>query len=254
MSIPPHDERGEGPPIVFAHGTMMDRTMFAPQLAALGDEFRAIAFDQRARTERWEGPYTLDDLADDCAALLDGLGIERTVLAGMSMGGFMAYRFALRHPDRIAGLVPIDSMAEAPLSPHEELFGSLRDGGPLPESVVEWHAEIVFGATTKRERGDLVEEWKARWRRLRGAAVYWESSCWLRREDVAGRLGEIEVPALVVHGVEEEILPLDSARRAAEALPAGRLLEVEGAGHTSNLERPDLVNPALREFLHEVWG
>lgn len=254
MPIPPHEERGEGPPIVFAHGTMMDRTMFAAQLADLSDEFRAIAIDQRARTESWRGPYGLDDLADDVVELLDDLGIERTVLAGMSMGGFMAYRFALRHPDRIAGLVPIDSMAEAPLSPHEELFGSLRDGGPLPESVVEWHAEIVFGATTKRERTDLVEEWKERWRRLQGAAVYWESASWLRREDVSPRLGEIEVPALVVHGVEEEILPLDSAERAAAALPKGRLFKVEGAGHTSNTERPDLVNPALREFLHEVWG
>jgi pimeloyl-ACP methyl ester carboxylesterase len=253
MPIPPHDEAGEGPPVLFGHGTMMDRTMFAPQLADLSDEFRAIAFDHRARTRDWRGPYSLDDLADDCVALLDRLEIERAVLGGMSMGGFMAYRFALRHPDRLAGLILIDTMAEAPRSPHEDLFGSLRDSGPLPDDVVEWHADIVFGATTKRERGDLVDAWKERWRWLRGAAVYWESKTWLRREDISPRLGEIAVPALVVHGAEEEILPLDSAERAAAAMPQGRLFKVEEAGHTANLERPDLVNPAIRSFLHEVW-
>lgn len=254
MPIPPHEEVGAGPPVLLAHGTMMDRTMFAPQLSDLGDEFRAVAFDQRARTGHWAGPYSLDDLADDCVELLDRLEIERAVLGGMSMGGFMAYRFALRHPDRLAGLILIDTMAEAPRSPHEELFGGLRDGGPLPEDVVQWHAEIVFGKSTKRLRPALVEAWKERWRQLRGAAVYWESASWLRREDISPRLGEIEVPALVVHGVEEEILPLDSAERAAAAMPRGRLFKVEGAGHTANTERPDLVNPAIRAFLHEVWG
>ncbi|MDY7081970.1 MAG: alpha/beta hydrolase, partial [Halobacteria archaeon] len=78
--------------IVFSHGTLMNRTMFRPQLDALKNECRVVAYDSRSRTERWEGPYSLDDLANDCLALVDALDIDSFVLAGMSMGGYMALR------------------------------------------------------------------------------------------------------------------------------------------------------------------
>src|SRR5258708_5014854 len=126
MPVPPYDEAGRGPAIVFSHGTMMDRSMFRPQLDALSRSFRVIAFDHRARTANWRGPYSLDDLASDCLALLDALGIERCVLGGMSMGGFMALRLALRHPERLNAMILIDSMASAPLSPNEGFFRSLK--------------------------------------------------------------------------------------------------------------------------------
>ena len=117
MPIPPFEEAGIGPALLLGHGTMMDRTMFADQLAGLSDTYRVVAFDHRARTENWRGPYDLDDLADDVVALLNSLDIERCVLGGMSMGGFMALRFALRHQDRLDGLVLIDTMAAAPVLP-----------------------------------------------------------------------------------------------------------------------------------------
>ena len=165
------------------------------------------------------------------------------------MGGFMALRFALRHQDRLNGLILIDTLAAAPRSPHEELFGNLRDGGPLDESIVEWHADIVFGPTTKAGDPDLVEHWRERWRGLTGASVYWESASWLRREDVAARLSEITVPTLVIHGEEDEILPMEGAELMAREVRDGRLARIAGAGHTANTERPDEVNAALREFL-----
>jgi pimeloyl-ACP methyl ester carboxylesterase len=254
MPIPPYDERGAGPAVLFGHGTMMDRTMFADQLAGLSDGYRVVAFDHRARTASWEGPYTLDDLADDVVALLDALGLERCVLAGMSMGGFMALRFALRHQSRLDGLVLVDTLAAAPISPHEELFHGLKDGGPLPEPVVEWHADIVFGETTKREQPELVEHWKERWRALTGASVYWESGSWLRRENVAPRLPEIAVPTLVVHGEEDGILPMSGAEEMADRVQRGRLARIPRAGHTANAEQPQVVNDALRSFLDEVYA
>ena len=83
-------DRGDGPPLVLSHGTLMDRTMFDPQLS-LADEYRVVAYDARARTDRYVGPYDLYDLADDCAALLDAKGVDSCVLGGMSMGGFVNY-------------------------------------------------------------------------------------------------------------------------------------------------------------------
>lgn len=89
---------GDGPPVVFAHGTLMNREMFAPQLAALADGYRAVAYDLRARTDRYAPGYDLWDPADDCAAVLDGLGEESAVIGVMSTGGLTALRFALAYP------------------------------------------------------------------------------------------------------------------------------------------------------------
>jgi pimeloyl-ACP methyl ester carboxylesterase len=98
-------DRGDGPPLVLSHGTLMDRTMFAPQVEALSGDYRVLAFDSRARTDRYDGDYDLYHLADDCAALLDASDIDSCVIGGMSMGGFMALRFAERYPERVDGLV-----------------------------------------------------------------------------------------------------------------------------------------------------
>ena len=185
MPVPPYDEAGRGPAIVFRHGTMMDRSMFRPQFAALSRSLRVIAFDHRARTARWRGPYSLDDLASGSRAFLDALGIERCVLGGMSMGGFMALRLALRHPERLNGMILIDSMASAPLSPNGRYFHSLKDTGPLSEAVAQRNSDILFGVTTRSHRPELVEAWKAWWRELTGASVYWETASWLRREDLS---------------------------------------------------------------------
>jgi pimeloyl-ACP methyl ester carboxylesterase len=252
MHVPPYDEAGTGRAIAFSHGTMMDRSMFSPQIAELSRSFRVIAFDHRARTECWEGPYSLDDLAGDFLVLLDALGIERCVLVGMSMGGFMALRIALRQPDRLMGMVMIDSMASAPLSPNEGFFQSLRDGGPLSEAVVQRNAEILFGASTRTERCERVDAWRVRWRCMTGASVYWETASWLRREDLSSRLGEIAVPMLVIHGEEDTIIPIEAGEEMADGVQNGRLVRIAGAGHTSNLEAPDAVNAAIRTFVESL--
>jgi pimeloyl-ACP methyl ester carboxylesterase len=252
MSVPPHDEAGYGPAIVFSHGTMMDRSMFGPQLATLSRSFRVIAFDHRARTAHWRGPYSLDDLARDCLALLDELGIERCILGGMSMGGFMALRLALRHPERLNAMILIDSMASAPLSPNEGFFHALKDSGPLSEAVAQRNADILFGVTTKSRRPELIEAWKTRWRDFTGASVYWETASWLRREDLSSRLSEISVPTLVIHGEEDTIIPIAAGQEMADGVQNGHFVSVANAGHTSNLEDPDAVNTAISDFVESL--
>nr|WP_256684910.1 alpha/beta hydrolase [Halococcus qingdaonensis] len=91
-------DRGEGTAIVFAHGTLMDRTMYDSQIDALSDDYRTVAYDLRARTDQYATEYDLYDLADDIVALTDALDIDTFVLCGMSMDGFMALRFAERYP------------------------------------------------------------------------------------------------------------------------------------------------------------
>ena len=237
--------------IVFSHGTMMDRSIFLPQFAALSRSLRVIAFDHRARTARWRGPYSLDDLASDCLAPLDALGIERCVLGGMSMGGFMALRLALPS-QRLNGMILIDSMASAPLSPNEGFFHSLKDTGPLSEAVAQRNSDILFGVMPRSHRPELVEAWKAWWRELTGASVYWETASWLRREDLSSQLGEISVPTLVIHGEEDVIIPIAAGEEMADGVQNGRLVRVANAGHTSNLEDPGAVNAAISDFVESL--
>src|SRR5260370_7751183 len=105
------DSGGQGLPVVLSHGLLMDHEMFAPQVDALRSQYRVITWDQRCHglTETTTDPFTYWDSADDLAGLLDNLGIERAVLGGMSQGGFVSLRFALRYPERVRAIVFFDS-------------------------------------------------------------------------------------------------------------------------------------------------
>jgi pimeloyl-ACP methyl ester carboxylesterase len=252
------EERGSGSAVVFMHGAVMDRTMFEPQLADLSDEFRAIAVNHRARTERWEGPYDLWDLADDLREFLDSLGVERAVVAGMSMGGYAALRFALRYPERTRGIIMIGSTA-LPNTPQEQVdfskeFEKVADEPTIPPDWAAWVASVVFGETTRAQQPELVESWIRHWMEYSGPSLVAEANCWLVREDLTDRLPEIEVPALIVHGAEDVAIPLDRATPMEHQLPDARMLVIEGAGHTVNIEADREVNDGIRTFLREVDG
>ncbi|WP_299264986.1 alpha/beta fold hydrolase [Halorientalis sp.] len=251
------EERGSGPPVVFAHGTLMDWTMFEPQLAALSDDYRTIAYNLRARTDRYDDSYDLADLADDCRVLMDAKDVDSCVLAGMSMGGFTALRFALRYPEMLDGLVLIDSMA----TPHDESeqdlytdwIESTRAAGDVPEPMTEIVSEMLFGETTIEENADLVDHWTDRWLTYPGDAVYNEVQSWLHRPGVADRLDEIDVPVLITHGEEDISIEPERAKPMADQLPDARMELIPEAGHSSNTENPEAANAAIREFLEDVY-
>jgi pimeloyl-ACP methyl ester carboxylesterase len=248
-------DRGDGPPLMLSHGTLMDRTMFDPQLS-LADEYRVVAYDARARTDRYVGPYDLYDLADDCAALLDAKGVDSCVLGGMSMGGFMALRFAERYPERLDGLVLVDTTA-GPHADHEierygEMIATTRSEGEVPEQLAGVVKHILFGETTIEEQPELVESWVQRWLSYPGEAVYHEVESWLERPDFTDRLSDIDVPALVVHGEEDVALEPERSDGLVEGLDARREM-IPDAGHSSNLENPEPVNDAVRSFLGDVY-
>ena len=145
--LPPFDSRGEGPAVLFAHGSEMDRTMFAPQLEHLGAAgFRAVAFDHRARGEAGHVEYSLYDLAEDARELLDQLEIERCILVGMSMGGFVALRAAIRFPERLAGVVLLGGAMHRAFEAGERErwlsdYEQLRDHEEIPAEFPE-HAHL----------------------------------------------------------------------------------------------------------------
>ena len=107
------DTGGDGAPVVFSHGFLMDDEMFAPQVEAFGDTYRVITWDERGfgSTEYDGEPFSYWDSAADCLGLLDHLGIDSAVLGGMSQGGFLSLRAALTAPERVRALILLDSQA-----------------------------------------------------------------------------------------------------------------------------------------------
>lgn len=245
------DSGGKGPAVLFCHGFLMDRTMFEPQVEELAGDFRCVRFDERGfgGTPAPE-PFTYWDLADDAVALLDWLDIDSAVFCGMSQGGFLSLRAALSHPERVAGLVLIDTQAgvddEETLEGYRQMFRVWFEHGPVDELVNEV-ARLIIG-----DAPELAEEWIDRWRDIPPERLEFPAECLLGRDDVTDRLGEITCPALGFHGTEDESIPMERAEALHDGLPNSvGLVRVEGAAHAPNLTHPGAVNPPLRAFLEE---
>jgi pimeloyl-ACP methyl ester carboxylesterase len=243
------DTGGGGPPVFLAHGFLMDRTMFGPQVEALVPDYRVITWDARSHGDsRDDGaPFTYWDLAADCLALMDHLGIARAVVGGMSQGGFVALRAALLAPGRIRGLLLFDSQAGTEDPEVVPLYQAMLDQW-VAEGPSDQIAEVVSGLILGEPT--LSREWVPRWRARPHASMARPGQALLTRDDITERLGEIDVPALVVHGSADVSIPMDRAERLAAGLPrSGGVVVIEGGTHSANLTHPGPVNRVVLDFL-----
>ena len=249
-----HIERGSGPAVVFSHGTSMDATMFDAQIDHLAERgYRALAYNSLALTGE-PAPHTLEDLVADCRAFLDDSGIGKCVLAGMSVGGFMALEFALAHPERLHGLIVIAATScRFPAEEREQYrreYGKLNVDGMVPRAFAEQVAPECFGKTTLARNKALLDHWVERWATtIPARAVFFQGGSWVDKEDVTGRLAAIHVPVLVVHGEEDAPIPIERALPMVDALPDATLARIPEAGHSVNMEQPEAVNAAIAHFL-----
>ncbi len=245
------DTGGDGPPVVLAHGFLMDRTMFAPQVEALASEFRVITWDERGHGEtEANDPFTYWDSARDCLALLDHLGIERAVVGGMSQGGFVSLRAALLAPERVQALLLFDTQSGtedpevAPL--YEAMLEQWVTEGPSDE-LAGIVASIIIG------HPELSPIWIETWKARPADSVRHPGHTLMTRDDVTDRMGEIACPALVVHGTADTAISMALAEQlAADLSGAGPVVAIENGTHAANLTHPDLVNPPVLAFLREV--
>jgi len=142
------DTAGTGPAILFSHGYLMDHDMFAPQVDALRDDYRVITWDERGHGQTpVDGPFDYWDSARDALALLTHLGVEEAVLAGMSQGGFLSLRAALLSPERVRGLVLIDTQAGLEDAEAVPAYTAMTDEWIAngPGAVQEIVASIILG-------------------------------------------------------------------------------------------------------------
>lgn len=240
------DGGGAKAAIVFSHGLLMDRTMFAPQVAALRDEFRCISWDERGHGEtESDGPFTYWDSARDLLALLDHLAVPHALLVGMSQGGFLSLRATLLAPERVDALFLIDSQAggedESRIPIYEAMLERSATSG-VNDAIAHSTADVILGPG---ERGSWIAKWKTR----PVEAVRESFATLVGREDLTPRLGEIKAPALVVHGEDDAAIPVSRAEQLCNGLPACEgLVRIPEAGHAANLSHPDAVNKLLADF------
>jgi pimeloyl-ACP methyl ester carboxylesterase len=248
------DTGGTEPPVIFCHGFLLDGSMFEYQVNALENEFRCITWDERGfgQTGAATAPFTYWDSADDALALLTHLDIEKAFFVGMSQGGFISLRAALRAPDRVLGLGLIDTQAgpENPdvLPAYEGLANEWVTNGPSND-LAETIASIIMSP------GYDHSGWITKWQAAPKENLALPFQTLAGRDDVTSRLGEIACPAIVFHGENDAAIPMEKAEVLSKELPnCEELVRVEGAGHASNLSHPGDVNRPLRDFLERHSG
>jgi 3-oxoadipate enol-lactonase len=242
------DSGGDKPVVIFSHGFLMDLTMFDHQVEEFRNDYRCIAWDERGfgQTEFDGKPFTYWDSADDCIGLLTHLGVEHAVLAGMSQGGFLSLRAALRYPDRVRGLVLIDTQA-GDESEAREAYRGLLDAWAAYGATDEL-AYTVAGIIINDPVENL--KWIAKWKLRDRATLAEPGNCLLNRDDITGQLAQIHCPSVIIHGLDDAAIPLEKAQQMRVALPGFQHLEIiEHAGHASNLTHPDQTNRAIKNFL-----
>ncbi len=243
------DSGGEGPAILLSHGFGMGWEMWSPQVGPLTDAgWRVVTYDERGWGQTlFTEPFTYWDLAADAVALLDHLGVDSAVLAGMSQGGFLTLRVALTAPDRVRAMVLVDTEAGSLNAEEYAQFNGLFDAAlaeGLAGPVGDMLQSVVFGP------GFDASLWRAKWNSKPVSAWAGAKECLFERDSILDRLGEITCPALVLHGDADAAIPLERGRATADGLGGPTtFVTVPGAGHSSNLENPDVVNAALLEFL-----
>jgi len=244
------DSGGDGPPVVLSHGFLMDHEMFSPQVSALAPEFRCITWDERGFGQTpATGPFTYWDSAADCLALLDHLEIGAAVLAGMSQGGFLSLRAALTAPERVQGLVLIDTQAGVEDPEALPLYQGMHDEWVAngPGNVQDAIAGLILGSDVDPS------PWFAKWNAAPKEDLSLPFDCLVGRDDITDRLGEIAAPTIIFHGDADASIPMDKAEELCAGLPDCRgIVVVAGAAHAPNLSHPDAVNGPLVEFLREV--
>lgn len=245
-----YERVGDGPPLVLLHGAVADHRLWHPQLAALRDEFTVIAWDEPGTGRSTDVPssFGLADYARCLGALIEALALGPAHVAGLSWGGTVAQELYRRSPDVVATLILIDTYAGWRGSLSEEEVRSRVEGARrmLSAPAEEFDPTLpgLFAGDAPAEFVALLEEMAAA---VRPESLRTQLSA-MADADQTDLLPRIAVPTLLIWGEHDARSPLDVARQLERAIPDTELVVIPDAGHVSNLERPELVNAAVRGF------
>jgi len=229
-----YERLGKGMPLMLIHGYPLDHTSWNEVASLLENNFDLILPDLRGfgQSTTVETPYTISDMADDLASLLDHLEVEKAALAGHSMGGYVALAFAKKYPQRVSGLGLVSSQAVAD-SPEgkDRRYQTAAD-------VVEKGVNIVAEAMTPKLSTDasvqafvrdvIVKQSKS--------SVIGALKAMAERENLMSHLSSVKFPVVLIHGNADVLIPIERAKEIKTVLPSAQLVELQGAGHMPMME------------------
>jgi pimeloyl-ACP methyl ester carboxylesterase len=251
-----YEESGNGPEtIVFSHGLLMNGDMFSNQVAALDNRFRCIVYDHRgqARSEVTESGYDMDTLCEDAAALIRELECDPCHFVGLSMGGFVGMRLAIRHRQLLKSLVLMDTTADPEPEQNKGPYRRLAFIGRWLSFrlVLRPLMKIMFGKSFLEDRSKQAEreKWRAHLLSLDPVGTARAAHGVIDREGVYDQLGAINTPTLIIVGDEDVATPPAKSERMKEGIDRARLEIIPGAGHSSSIEQPEAVTRVIEDFL-----
>jgi 3-oxoadipate enol-lactonase len=243
-------------PVVFIHGFPFSHRMWKPQMEALSPSFRAIAYDVRGHGESYvgDGQYTIEGHVDDLFALLDALSIPRSVIVGLSMGGYITLRALERAPERFSGVVLCDTRSEADgneakLKRHAGIQLVKSQGSA---AFAENFIQALFAPASLQSQNEAVDLIRDIIRHTPPLSIAGTLLALAGRTDTTASLGAIRVPTLILAGEHDIITPPAAAQSMHERIPQSELHIVPGAGHMSNVENPSFFNEKLLKFLRKI--
>ncbi len=253
-----YQERGmpQGLPIIFIHGFPFSNTMWSPQMMALPQEYRAVSFDIRGHgeSEVGDGQYSIELFTDDLISLMDHLAIKRSVLCGLSMGGYIALRTVERHPERVHALVLCDTRSE-PDSNEGKVkrttqIKAVKSQGSKP--FAESFVKAVFAQDTLGKKPQLVSPIRSVIESTSPLSLSGTLLALAARTDTTPALASISVPTLIMTGEHDSITPPSAAQAMHSHIKGSEIHIVPGAAHMSNLENTPFFNEKLLSFLKKI--
>jgi 3-oxoadipate enol-lactonase len=265
-----YEDHGSGDALLLIMGLAADSMAWLFQVPELSKHYRTITFDNRGvgRSSKPPGPYTISQMADDTAGLLDVLGISRAHVVGVSMGGMIAQELALRHPQRVRGLVLACTYPEPDADIErqrqfsvEQLGGKVTAGGDIqvdlkaldPMAFFQQLLPLAFNqAFIENELPKLMPLFA-------GALQYGFSMeailgqvAAVMTHKATDRLHQIKSPTLVMTGDADRLVPPANSELLAKHIPGARLVKIAGGSHGFNFETPEVFNREVLNFLAGV--
>ena len=248
--------REEGTPVVMIHAFPFSHSMWLPQVEVLNERFRVITYDVRGlgKSAQGTGELTIDLRGDDLFGLLDALGIERAVVVGLSMGGYIALRAHERAPERFLALVLCDTKSaaddEAAREGRSKAIALIESEGLAV--FAEDFVERVFAPQTFTARAQVVEHHRGVIESHDPRGVIGALRALASRPDTTRSLATIAVPTLLLFGEEDALTPPALGREMEARIAGSEMALIPMAAHLSNLDNPEAFNERLSEFLERI--
>ena len=239
-----YQRHGQGTPLVLIHGYPLDHSIWNEVVPLLENDFDVILPDLRGfgESSTVTTPYTIKDMASDLATLLDHLEMKQAVLAGHSMGGYVALAFARRYPQRVSALGLVASQAAA--DPADRREGRYKTASDVSEKGVGIVAEAM---TPKMSADSRVQNYvKKLIEKQCPDGIIGALKAMAEREDMEPYLSEFKFPILLLHGDADLLIPVDRARDIKTALPHAQIIEMTGVGHLPMMESAGQVATSLK--------